>query len=402
MAFVIRYADLNLDFGAGGGDGLDRVASPWSFDLALTNAPGDCVVFTKAKDSDGTFVATSGMDVGNSNTLGTNQYTKFVAYKEWDDSYLTTLVTDMDPGGAYYGGVLDAYRGENSFSMSNANALWGKVSGGGTLADDLITIDGKDNIEFRGFKLFSNDGLTTNYIIQLLNEPEGLSFKNCKFDSGFSTIQGLASTALVDDCYFGENNGAGPGNFHPGFNSAVITRCVFKIPVNKYGLLTRLGMCVDNCVFIGGQYGIQLFDDTGAIHNCTFYNQTGAGILISANTGLLNEYNNIFNPAAINDNAVWLTTGQSIYSNYSLAWSLAGKMTASGTQWPWEFNAVGGNVSFAGPHVITDVDPDLNITDFRSSRMLLGRPDLRGLRRQIGAVLYTEAGRKPTPHWHGA
>ncbi len=384
MAFKTKFADLSKAAGAGG-DG--SIGQAWDFETALTSAPADSVTFVKwhsrAFDASG-----GGLDVGNGGTLGDETHVKFVMYKDVGGYSETTLETDMDPGGDYYGGPLDAYRSENSKALRNADAVWGDIDGGGSLADDLLTIDGKDNVEFRGFKFHGTDKESNNHVIQLANNPEGLRFSNCKLDTGNTAVNGVLVTGLFDNCYIGDDFPAAVAVvFSPNMSFGVVDSCIFNIPADMTGLAIRNGMSVKNSVFIGGTYGVRAVPYAGTVHNCTFYNQTSGGILANSNNAQINEYNNIFNPAAINDNAVFISAGNNLYSDYSLAWSLAGKMTAGNGQYPWEFDHVSVNTSFAGQNVITDRNPNLNTWNFKTQVPFYGRPDADGNRALIGARL---------------
>ncbi len=378
----LKYAEMGHTDGSRDGSTPDRA---WTFTEALSvgGAPDDCVCFVKAGDGE---TATGAIAVGVTGTRGSNTRVVFRAYV----SYYNTSYpydTDMSPGGLYYGSALDAYLIENGFLPANPNATWA-VFDGDNLIGDLLTFNGAspdDNITLEGFKLHNvSTAAGTSTLMTAIGSPEGLHFKGCIFmDAGQLGI-GSMSTSLFDDCLFKGPVVANGNMITHSLPQSGIRNSVFDIPSGSIGLTARYYGFLYNNIFVGGTYGVTLVDTATLIGNNTFYNQTTGGIKVADSGAYLNEYNNIFNPAAVGDYAVNLTVGDVLYSNYSLAYSLGGPITVQ-TNKPWWDNM--NSLSFAGANSITNQNPNINTWNFKTQVPFYGRPDAGGNRSIIGARL---------------
>ena len=395
---TIKYADLNLAEGEGDGvgDSADgSSANPWDFKKAIETNPGNSICFVKQTDDDSAYDATGiPYAIANTNTLGINSQNTFAMYKNEPNTtglgneFAQLWVTDMDPGGEFYGGAIDLHREHQSLSLGNPNAVWGHIDGG-ALGEDIITNAGKHNVVFRGFK-FRNVSATTNFLVSASLSPENMSFFNCEFD--FCKLYfgvGIFIAPMFFDCFFGPNAVNLP--IQADMQFGFFNGCIMKVPNTFIGMSLRNGMSLKNCAFNGGASAFQTGPNPGSFTNCTFNKQTSHCVIGSAAAGAIIDYNNIFYPMT-NNSAVFLDAnkGQAKYSDYSLYWAFDGNQTSI----PWLDATDGDNRSFAGAHVITDQPITFSQRDLRTNVAIPGKPDMNGMPTQMGANLQ-RAGVRP-------
>ncbi len=292
MAITNRYVTTT---GAGIHDG--SLGNEWTLAEAFEDADADDVVWVK-NNASYIFGAQDEIDHTGSNTNNTHIY--FKGYN--------LAIGDMDIGGAYHQSPWDVMVNgidNNTVVTFDANAG----------AFDLVLIDNKDNIHFENI-LFTNG---TGNVVLVANAPQGIVFKNCRFDSIRLIIEGIHHSTIVMDCHFANGTVTsilGTDNQW----GMVVVYSVFELSAGQ--MFRRLGYhsVVHDCIIIGGE-----FAQSGRInsiwHNNLFYNYLEAGIKTGTTNARLIEYNNIFMPLVRDAPAVYIanTLGTVAYSDYSIA-----------------------------------------------------------------------------------
>jgi len=302
-----------------------------------------------------------------------------------------TTPGDMSYGGDYYGGALDALRQDESMTLKNSSADWVEWSGGGTLTDDLILIDGKgclvfENIWFKNTSGNNNDG------IAFANNPTDCAFINCIFDGVYSAISGFAYEVALIDCYFGATRLSTGVSLI--FNSGIIDSCVF----NGSDRASNPGVCaiirhdnVINSICYGGTIGFQTSTLLGmGVSNCIFYNQTTTCISMQ-NGHFITGSSNIFSPAAANDYAIRMegVAKGSISSTFSH--NCVYSVTAASQLTHHCYNTGNTSQDYKLPDSVEEnpLFVDVANADFRPRNANVlrgGRPGISGSEGQIGAL----------------
>ncbi len=384
------YADSSIAAGAGG-NGL-IAGTAWSIEQAFTSAVAGDWVWMKG---DGIFDASATpMDIANTGSTTADTHIMFCGY------YLTKsdgdLLSDMDRDETYYGGAYNAMLQDVGETLWNANAKWVEIDGEQTLADDLLTIDNKDNIHFRNLYFRGTTGAAGKNVIQYASSlTQGCSFTNCRFDEGSELMSGTSLSCRYRDCFFGPDV-TDRAIFSFGADN-VYTECIFLTAPGNYAALSYQNI-FSFCIFINGSFAIKPYDKLTVVHNCLFYYFNPGPIVAIADFGaaadpILIEYNNIYYMQdAATDYAVSIASGKGCvaYSDYSLTVSLYDSFTEDGINPPF-WHADSG--SFIGEHAIPllNQDPkfaDIANYDFRllpgSPCLNVGRPDVFGQPTTIG------------------
>lgn len=290
-----------------------------------------------------------------------------------------TVPGDMDKGGSYYQGPLDAYiNGVDTSKCITCDAQDNAI--------DVFAVNCQDNVEFRNIRFYNTDGLSGNNGVEFSTSPVGIKFVNCKFADVWRGINGVAEAVAVHDCYGHSTVAQNFIDLQAGSVGFTAIGCVS----NAAGSHVRLysGGTVIGNVFIDAFQGIIMIG--GLLVACfnTFYNQTLQCIRVNGTTSVLIEYNNIFMPAAVDDYAVYIDDdkGTILYSDYSWAFCSAGNFTVD----PWYDDT--NDKSFMGPNSTKDIDPQLvdaangDLRPLNPAVLRGGRPDIAGNPGQIGAV----------------
>ncbi len=248
---------------------------------------------------------------------------------------------DMDIGGTYYGGALDAYAIRNSYTglQRNANAAWVEYDLENGAYHGFSVDATKLNLHFENFNFI---GIKTSQSgIEISDtDTRNIAVRNCQFhgfDDGAMSraITSNCSTLVIDDCY-AFNHGR---CFDIEFGIFQISNCViepgvaegtsFELSVgNLYGGL------VYNCLMVGGGRGV-LNKSAGLVNviNNTFVNQTSAGVGLLNQNSSVNVLNNIFFLAAQADFGVVIEDsgaggwGIPLDIDYNCFFSAAGALT---------------------------------------------------------------------------
>ena len=275
---------------------------------------------------------------------------------------------DQDRGGAYY---RDATHGWVGFD-------------GNDMADELIEIGlGLDNISLRNLYLHNIDTVTVHSLLKVFYSgtfPENIHVKNCKFDDGYRGIYTYARNMLIEDCIF--NSLISNYQVHFKCYNGQLLNCEFNTASGKTAIFTDLGELIAGCIFKGGSRAIQVDRYNCLALNNMFYGQTSACIYLDDNEASLTDFNNIFDPAAVDDYAVQVANGTVLSSDYSCAYCTAAtSVLDAGHAWPEK-----------GPHSI-EVDPEFVSAgggDFRPRNPEVlrgGKPDIEGHATAMGPVL---------------
>ena len=248
---------------------------------------------------------------------------------------------DMDYGGAYYQNALDAY-------VNGVTAGYSVKLDGNNGAHDIITITGH-NLTLRNLYIYQTDGAATNDGVVFSGNCFNPTIKNCKFDDLYTCINGTTYRMIIEDTYFGPLHGNYYQITSPSYGGSV-SNCVFEGKAAAY-IAAMAYISFDNCIFIGGYYGIytQVF---GHVSNCIFYNQTTACLGPNSTTqAYIKAHNCIFMPAATADYAVYGLAKGGVHvglSTHNQIWSVAGadltnhiSINGNTRQFPTDTNAVG-------------------------------------------------------------
>jgi len=250
-----------------------------------------------------------------------------------------TATGDMDEGGTYHQGPLDALKnGVDATKCVKIDA--------NNLATDAVSIDNRDNIRFINTYFTNTNQASGNNLIEFATSPVNIHFVNCKFDDAFYFINGTNYNLYLDSCYWGNNYF---GNYPCAFATyGKVFNCVFNADGKTYGPVMYYTHFT-GCFFYKGTYGTYL--PQGTFVHCIFYLQTGACIYTNGGTYYASGHSNIFYPAAVDDYAflagasggtcspdmvnccVWSDAGQltvdHVYSNKtSEGWDLPGAIEA--------------------------------------------------------------------------
>jgi len=392
MGWTHKFADAWLE----GDTGSGTRGSPWSVKRAFDSAVAGDWVWIRSYLGD-TYTPDAGLDIANSGSVANNTHIVFCGCRWWPvEGWEDTNIRrhDMDLGGDHYGGAMDAYRENHSLPLAHPRGKWVVIDGDG-LADDLLTIDGKDNIEFRNIYFKGTDKASGHDVIHFANFAKNVRFVNCKVNEGHSLINGAPKTLTLDDCWLGDD-------FEGNYSMPIVTTyftymvgCVIDTRLTRYGIYIGGYGAIENCIFVNGVRAIRQFSDRLLLRNNLFYNQTGECVRMDNSACILTEYNNIFVVQSVNDYAIYLdaANGSIACSDYSLAYCTASPFTVD----PWlDHNT---DTSFMGPHAVKDVDPrlidpaggDFGLHD-GSPCWGAGRPLLNGELTHIGPVARTVRG----------
>jgi len=259
-------------------------------------------------------------------TLADNTHFRIIGYKTAPPGNSSMTDGDMDKGGTYYGGALDAYKSENSLTayMENSLAECVTIDGDGG-AWDIFALNNFDCFHIRN--LYLKNIANTNSLISYTNTPRGGSIQNCKFTDARYALNGTINGLFLYDSYV-ESDGSGSYSTINTSGSMInMDTCVVYNPSTETGIKIRFGS-ITNTLVIGGIWGISV-QEGGSFSNNTFYNQTGSCISADVSTSPVVAFNNIFVPAvAASDYAVGRRdttppgSGSIIYSDYSCGWSI--------------------------------------------------------------------------------
>lgn len=333
------------------------------------------------EDPTGTIDATGG-------TLDGNTFMRLYAFK--------TMLGDMgfsDPAVRAKGDVApiyaptaaDAYAEVNGITkLNNPNAQWVTLDSDGG-AFHQWTLDDDDNISLKGFH-FTGVATGTRDLFSTANTPLNTYWGNCIFSSARNGLN--ASFGVLNECYFDDSL------LHSAYSitgsiRTHITSCIVKIRATGTGMLASYGCTVFNCLFIGG--GIGIFDGgiNNTIVNTTFVGQTITAIYINAANACPRIYNNILQLVAVNDEAVFLLHGSIGYCDHNVAFCAAGDFDfGGGDTAPFYDSQTDRDIS--GPNDQVNVNPGLVGLDTGwpyPLKRLKGKPDIRGRRSQMGAML---------------
>lgn len=322
---------------------------------------------------DETLTAAVDFDAGSGSSVS-NTWKRVIGFN--------TAPGDMDEGGTYCQGPLDAYQnGINPGSSVSYDA--------NNQAIDVFVVS-IDNIEFRNLYLHNTDALAGNQAVSFSGTPENTVFRNCKFADVFRALVGSGIVGVtVLDCYFHNDLAQQAFYFSASSDGGMVLGCVFyKTTAKAHIYWDGVGMTFQKNLFVGGVRGINLLG-RALFSNNTFYNQTTECIRVAALDATLVEFNNIFGLEAADDYAVYIVnnSGSVIYSDYSWAYCPAGGFTVD----PW-YDAT-NNKDIKGANSTKDVDPqfvDAANGDFRSLEPAVlcgGRSDVAGSPGQIGAII---------------
>jgi len=291
-----------------------------------------------------------------------------------------TTPGDMDKGGSYYQGPLDAY--VNGIDTSKCITYDAQDN-----AIDVFTVNGQDNIEFCNIYFYHTSSASDHNGVEFFTTPVGIKFVNCKFDDVYRGLNGVAEVVSLVDCY-SHSLESYFIDLQTGSYSPVIIGCVISMAPLKGGIRLYSGGLIISNLLTGGNQGIVIIGDLVTASFNTFYNQSLKCIRVNGTTSVLIEYNNIFMPAAVDDYAVYIDDdkGTILYSDYSWAFCSAGNFTVD----PWYDDT--NDKSFMGPNSTKDIDPQLvdaangDLRPLNPAVLRGGRPDIAGNPGQIGAV----------------
>ncbi len=292
-------------------------------------------------------------------------------------------IGDMDFGGAYYGGALDAHKDALGATMENSSAEWVDVDASGGL-HVVFDISTKDGVRFHNLYIHNTENSYPLCGIYSASTIIGGGAFNCKFDDMGSGINTMAIGFYLCDCYFGSSIVGGKAIDCPSNLGIRIENCVFDLNAFTSGVDTGL-VDIKNCIFVGGPWAISVTSPS-YIANNVFYNQTSGAI--TTNNGaddIVAAYNNIVMPAATDDYGFYVDAG-ALYTDYNCFWTVAGSAIASDHAC-WDANA---SVSVKGSNSI-EQDPlfvDPPVGDFR---LQAGSPCLNSGKPILG-VGYTNIG----------
>lgn len=245
-------------------------------------------------------------------------------YHVWIRAYKNNI-SDMDFGGAFYGGALDAYKSENGLAsqMSNSLAEWCDLD-----ADDqgteLFSVFVNANIEFHNFRFRNTTtGTPADVKLVLYTSANNCVMFNCKFKGPCWFAVGNSGIGnLFVDCWFGDVAYTSV-MWMSVMNDVDFLGCVIECVPNGIDMATRTR--VYSCVFVGGNIAL-IAQGASYVGNCLFYNQSIAGIISQGvNNPTLVEYNNIFLPSTDSGYAVHIhDDGAMVFSKNSMAAALNG------------------------------------------------------------------------------
>ncbi|MHC4635966.1 MAG: metallophosphoesterase [Planctomycetota bacterium] len=262
-----------------------------SLATAMANAAAGDVVWIKNGTAAGAVAAydlsAGPLDVNNSGGLADNKKIKFIGYDTTVDT--SSELSDMDYGQEFYGGAYGAYAGLSTARWANFD--------GGDLANDLVTLSDKDNIEFRNIEFHNTSGNHNNGI-QFFTSPRNDSFTNCKFHDLYQVFGGNVMGVLLEDCYIGALRADQPiTDFCTGgFSIGCVWDGAIRGPGNKTACTFRYGT-VQNSLLVNGEYSYFCGPWAGVLVSCTLYNASVAAVGLDSIAASIHGHNNILMPA---------------------------------------------------------------------------------------------------------
>lgn len=208
-----------------------------------------------------------------------------------------TNIGDMNRGGAYYQSPLDCLKnGINADKCISLNRQAG--------ASDVITINNFNGLVLKNFYLHNTNQAANNNCVEFVNNPDYITFINCRFDDAYKAFDGNVYGCCADGCYVGNDFAyayISSGTWYAG----VLDNCVFN-GEGKYGNCIIDCVVFKDCLFYKSIYGLYV-EFLNTIINCVFYGQTFSCMRFSSGSfGTIQGYNNIFMPAAAADYVVYM------------------------------------------------------------------------------------------------
>jgi len=285
---------------------------------------------------------------------------------------------DMNYGETYYQGPLDCL-----INGVNTNKCVTLDADGG--AYDIVTIS-VSGIFLKNLYFFNTDKASGNNCVHFTDNPYNIGFINCKFDTAYGVMSGVAYGFEMRGCYIG-NDFAYFYHFHtPYLSTAHITHCVINSE-GRTAIYIRYPVIFEHCLFWKSVNGVRLYDQY-IFNNCIFYGQTASCIQLVGDKATVRGRNNIFMPAAAADYVVYASNATGAVCDEALrkscVWTIAGAKVT---------NHISVNSITRQLSDVIEEDPqfvDAANGDFRPRNPAVlrgGKPDISGNPTQMGAIL---------------
>ncbi len=224
------------------------------------------------------------------------------------------IISDMDEGEAYYGGAWQAIKSDEGFPDIRPNGKWIEWNANGNPIN-IVEVN-TSNFKVCNFKIYNTATGGTNALLH----PDDATihsdvFVNCWFGKAdLLTVVGQAYIRCdFVDCYF---DNAIVSNNHGAFVRTVYQCVIFNGSGNSWAI-ENIGVTATilNSFFYKGTDGLECTSQVHLIGN-TFVDQTASCVNLSSSGHGVIAINNIFSPAAADDNAIQIeSTGGSIIAS---------------------------------------------------------------------------------------